>query len=297
MALFSIIFTISLDRAADSISDVVTANAGSSLMTECSKDLHDKFGVLAINKDEDHLSRLASYYISESIDGVKRFVHLDLNAAIVNVEPSVNLYVADFKNQISALGLKSLVFGKTKESGLTSFAGTNLPSHNYSGFSLPDAKSLVSFLNAGKTIGEGAGILSYVKNIFTLEEQEYLLFGHPTVEENFHSTRNTVFAIRCVIDGVDAIEDPIALAAAILQAWQETDEIMSNRTETQRYVDAMCAAMSTSNKFAYRIMDIMQMTVGGNFNFENYTYEFDLIAQYKRGKKHGTVTQKHSYVF
>lgn len=297
MALFSIIFTISLDRAADSISDVVTANAGSSLMTECNKDLHDKFGVLAINKDEDHLSRLASYYISESIDGVKRFVHLELNAAIVNVETSQNLYVADFKNQISALGLKSLVFGKTKESGLTSFAGTNLPSHSHSGFSLPDAKSLVSFLNAGKTIGEGAGILSYVKNIFTLEEQEYLLFGHPTVEENFHSTRNTVFAIRCVIDGVDAIEDPIALAAAILQAWQETDEIMSNRTETQRYVDAMCAAMSTSNKFAYRIMDIMQMTVGGNFNFENYTYEFDLIAQYKRGKKHGTVTQKHSYVF
>lgn len=297
MALFAVVYTASLDRAADSIATVVTANAGSSIMTECNKDLYDQFGVLAINKDTNHLARLADYYISDSIDGIKRFVHLGLNSVMIDIEPSFNLYVADFKTQITTLGVKSLVFSKTKSSGLTNFAGNNLPSHKYGGWSLPSAKTLVSYLNFGKVAGQSAGITSYVKNVFTLEEQEYLLFGHSGIDQNYSSTRNTIFAIRCVIDGIDDIEDPIALALAIAEAWRETNQIMNDRSELQTYVDAMCAAMATSNKFAYRIMDLMQIYVGQDFYFENYAYKFKIIAQYSRGKKHGTFTQEHSYVF
>ncbi len=295
MALLSIVITASLDRAADSIADVVTANAGSSVLTECNKELHDKFGVLAVKSDENHLSNLADYYISESIDGLSRFVHLSLNAAMVDIEDSKDLHVTEFKKQVSALGLKNLIFGKTKTSGLTSFYGHNLPSHCYYGSGSASAASVLMALNGNLSIGSGAGITKYTMSTFTDEEIEYLLFGMPTIESNRESTRELIFAIRCLIDCVEDIEDPIMLIEAIARAWRETDEIMANPSELERYLKAMVYVMSTTNKLAYRMMDLMQLTVGGDFNFENYAYSFELTAQFSRGKKRGTVVQKHSY--
>ena len=297
MALLSIVITASLDRAADSIAEVVTANAGSSVLTECNKNLYDKFGVLAIQKNEDLLSNLADYYISESVDGLNRFVHLHLNAAMVDIEDRTDLYVTEFKKQISELGFKGLIVSKAKATGLTSFAGNRLPSFTHSGADGLAASSVLMALNGNLSIGTGAGITQYVMNTFTDEEIEYLLFGMPDIESNRQSTRNLIFAIRCLIDCVEDIKDPIMIIEAIARAWRETDEIMSNKPELERYLKAMVYVMSSSNKLAYRIMDVMQMTVGGDFNFENYAYSFELTAQFSRGKKSGVVVQKHSYTY
>ena len=295
MALLSIVITVSLDRAADSIADVVTANAGASVLTECNKELHDQFGILALRNNESHLSNLADYYISESIDGLSRFVHLSLNAAIIDIEDRNDLYISDFRKQVSLLGAKSLIFKKTKNAGLTSFYAPNLPSHTHGGASGLAASAVLNVLNGSMRPGEGLGITEYATNIFTDAEQEYLIFGKSDAASNESSTRNLIFAIRCLIDCVEEIEDPILWLEAIARAWEETDEIMANPVELERYLKAMIFALSAGNKLSYRIMDLMQMTVGGDFLFEDYAYGFDLTAQFSRGKKSGIVTQTHRY--
>ena len=295
MALLAIVITASLDRAADSIADVVTANAGSSVLTECNKDLHDEFGVLALRNNENRLSNIADYYISESIDGLSRFVHLRLNAAIVDIEDRNDLYVSEFKKQVSELGLKSLVFKKTKAYGLTSFSGSNLPSKTHFGSGGASAISVMNALSGNMSFGQGFGITQYVMNIFTHEEIEYLLFGLPSISENEASTRDLIFAIRCLIDCIEEIEDPILWLEAIARAWEEADRIMANPSELERYLKAMVYVMANTNKLAYRMMDLMQLSIGGDFNFEDYAYSFELTAQFSRGKKSGIVVQKHSY--
>ncbi len=295
MALLSIVITASLDRAADSIADVATANAGSSVLTECNKSLHDEFGVLAIKNNENHLSNLANYYISESIDGLSRFVHLSLNAAIIDIEDREDLFVNDFKKQIAELGLKNLVFNKTKSKGLTNFYAPNLPSHYVYASGNLSAAAVLKALSGGISVGQGLGISQYVMSVFTDEEIEYLLFGRKTAEENWNSTRNLIFAIRCLINCVEEIEAPELWAEAIALAWEETDEIMENQAELEMYLRAMVSVIANSNMLSYRIMDIMQMTVGGDFEFKNYAYGFELTAQFSRGNKNGIVTQIHKY--
>lgn len=297
MAFLSIIIGVSLDRAADSIAVTVTANAGSSVLTECNKSLHDTFGVLALKNSVNHLSNLINYYIDNSIDGLNRFVHLKLNAAIVDTGESSDLYVSDFKKQISKLGLKSIVFKKTKETGLTDFTGSNLPSKTHGsgfGISAEGISELLQGKNIINKLSEGFGITEYVMNIFTDEEIEYLIFGNSSAEANKDSTRTLIFAIRCIIDGTEAIEDPLLIVKAIAQAWTETDEIMADPAQLQSYLRAMVTIMSESKKLAFRIMDIMQLTIGGDFCFEDYTYGFTVTAQFSRGNKNGTITQVHS---
>ena len=295
MALLAIIITASLDRAADSIADVVTANAGSSVLTECNKDLHDEFGVLALRNNESRLSNLADYYISESIDGLSRFVHLRLNAAVVDIEDRDDLYVSEYKKQLAVLGLKSLVFGKSRAAGLTSFSGSNLPSQNHYGSGGASALSVLNALNGNFSPGQGLGITEYAMRVFTHEEVEYMLLGHSVASENESSTRDLIFAIRCLIDCIEEIEDPVLWLEAIARAWEETDEIMANPSELEHYLRAMVYVMANSNKFAYRMMDLMQLTVGGDFYFEDCAYSFELTAQFSRGKKSGIVVQKHQY--
>jgi len=287
-----------MDRAADSIAEIITANAGSSVLTECNKKLHDQFGVLAIKNSPSHLSNLADYYISNSADGLKSFIHLKLNAVFVDTGVSNNLYITDFKKQISSLGIKNIVFGKRKESGLTSFAGKDLPSKRFNSFfdiSAADVSSVLDGSRLLNTAGESFGITEYVMHIFTDEEIEYLIFGNPDAQSNRNSTKNLIFAIRCIINCTEEIEEPLLWIEAIARAWNETDAIMNEPLELEKYLRAMVAVLSGMNKLSYRIMDIMQLTVGGDFNFKDYCYGFTLTAQYKRGSKHGTVTQIHKY--
>jgi len=295
MTVMILFITISLDRSADSLATIVTSNAGASVLTECNKELHDSFGVLAFKNDTSRLSNLAHYYISESIDGINRFIHLKLEAVLVETGDSSDLYYLEFKDQLAALGKKSIVKKYNQKEGLSYFSGTYLPSQiAYSSSSL-NPSLVLSRLDSSYTPGSGLFATQYVMSNLTINEIEYVVFGGVTASQNESSCWNTIFAIRCLINCVEEIEDPILWLEAIMRAMEETDQIMNDELQLRNYLSAMLFVMSSSKTMYLRVMDVMQLTIGNGFYFKDYAYSFDITARYKRGEKNGLYTQHHSW--
>lgn len=295
LMVLTVLITAALDRAADSISDAVSANAGASVLTECHKELHERYGIFAIKNTPAHLSRLADYYISEALGGFSRLTDLKLNAAIVDTGSSSSFFFKEFRKQIAGQGKKGFLCPKEKSEGLRYFSGDSLPSKSLPFFAGIDPADLAEGIDMIQYAGNALFITQYAINNFTHAELEYLIFGGSSAELNEAYMRAAIFAMLCIKYGVKDIEEPILLIEAVLRANAEADRIMKSPHELARYLRAMIVLLSGSRMLMLRMMDIMQLSIGNGFYFKDYAYSFELTAQFSRGSKTGVVRQRHSY--
>ena len=300
MIFISALFTHSLDKAAASIDETLTANAGTNILTEYNEKLYSEFGMLAHRADSGRLNKLADYYISTGLFSIGTLVHSKLIRCDVQTAKYNACNINNFSKALDRAFLKMNLNPNSKErTGITSFSGNALPSQflGKTGF----FSGVESIFDANPQ-GFGLVQIQYIYNFLTEAEAEYILFGAASADTNRAYTYAAVYAIRYIEDGIDDIEDPVALVIALAQAYEETERVMNGGSEPilgtqgtlKDYLRYMLLVVPESLRIA-RIMDIMQLSVGGGFNFVEYAFGCDITAEFRRGNKYGTITQTHTY--
>ncbi len=299
MIFITALFTHSLDKAAASIDETLTANAGTNILTEYNEKLYKEFGMLAHRADSGRLNKLASYYINTGLSSKGTLVHSKLIIIDVRTAKYNACNINNFSKALDRAFVKMNVGQRPERAGLTNFYGAALPSRflGKTGF-LSGIDGVFEVNPQGLALVQ----IQYIYQFLTETEAEYILFGDASADTNRNYTFASVYGIRCIADGADKIEDPIALALALAQAYKETEDIMNGMAvpflgtqgTLKDYLRYMLLLVPESLRIA-RTMDIMQLSVGGGFSFVEYAFGCDITAGFRRGNKYGTITQTHTY--
>lgn len=298
MILFSTLFTHSLDKAAASIDESITVNAGTNILTEFNPKLFSEFGMLAHPANSDRLTKLADYYIRTGLSSKGTLVHSKLVSLQVSARKYNALDVNNFSKALDKAFIKMSQRG-TERQGLSDFHGRTLPSE------FLKKSWFFTYEDGIFSLGpEGLMLIQiqYIYRFFNEAEAEYILFGNADAGVNSNATFASVYAIRFIEDGIKDIEDPLALAAAIAIAYKETETVMNGgavpilgtQGTLKDYLRYMMVLVPEDVRLA-RMMDIMQLSVGGDFRLIEYAFGCEITAEFRRGNKNGTITQTHCY--
>lgn len=282
-----------------SLATTITTSAGESVLGEYNVALYKRYGIFAVRRFEDELSKEAAHYINGSSVVTKGLLRLKLDTVDVYTDRYPALDVNGLSKQIIRLapeafirdvgniddgggmlgGIPDADAGNLEPHELRSINTTSLPS-KLLGYSSRESVLLsggIAEVNPSKLI-EDEYILAVCSNkqetnskTYLAYETEYILFGNQSDTLNLASLRRSIYAIRYAKRLADAQPlpgDPLIvgaiLAAIAAQAEVDVNVIVEgdevDGLNYQGYLRLLLSMLSKDEKLA-RLMDIMQINI------------------------------------
>jgi len=324
-----VISEVASGYGAESIAESICTSAGESVLGEYDLELYTRYGIFALNNDEERLSEKLMHYVSLSTKVTKGFVKIKAKDAFVYADKYPALNIGLFKRELN----KVAVLGIAKPKLCIEEKAENKVSNNSYPSKLLGFSSRESILLSGglfdldlSTGFEDEYILKMCSNKRELLEDsylsyevEYILFGYQSDALNLASMKRSIYAIRFAIDlakadppPVDGVTLAVASAKAALDASMEVERILNGETidglDYKAYLRIFLVLLDSDEKLA-RLMDIMQINInnveGKIFSFKNCAFGFDIDVTFEKNvfvpifwgndKRYREVWQTHRY--